>query len=847
MRELVGEIGHLAVIISFVSSLTSSYAFWKSYRSSASEKLAWKSLALTTFWIHACCVGIVIIALFTIIYNHWYEYHYAWSHSSNNLPVAYMISCFWEGQEGSFLLWIFWHVLLGVVLLKTTREEWKPTTMLVFMLVQTFLISMILGVVIPFTQIKIGSSPFVLLKDVIKAPIFQLNPDYKPEDGNGLNPLLQNYWMVIHPPTLFLGFALTLIPFAYCLGALVMGKVQEWITYALPWNIVGTGILGIGIMMGAYWAYETLNFGGYWNWDPVENAVYIPWLISVASIHTMIIYKKNQSALKLSIFLVVATFLLVLYATFLTRSGILGESSVHSFTDLGLSGQLIGYLLFFTGLSSGLIVWRWKLIPGSQKEISAYSREFWIFIGVTTLILTSFQVLVPTSIPVWNQFVKLFGIESRLASPADQVQFYNKFQIWFAIAIALLSGTGQLFFWKKMEPSKLREAIAIPAMLSLLVSAALIVIAKIHNLQHIFLLTSSIYSIIANASILLKLFKSSNFKLAGGSVTHVGIALMLIGILFSAGYSKTISLNNTGFLYNKNFSDEMNREHLLLFRGQPQKMQDYTLIYKGIRMESAEIDSYIDKEDLFPTENPFRFILKKDYPPRKAGDTIQVYHENMYYEIEYKDKQGRTFSLYPRIQFNTKMGGESNLVPSPDIRHFWNKDLYTHVTNIPDPQAETKWSEPETFVLHLGDTFYLNDYVAILESVQRVNQVIGVSLGPEDIAIIANIKVFTKTGEFLLKPYFIIKDKQVGLIPHTVAELGVRILFEKIDPEKNAFTFQVRTTQRDWLILKAVEKPYINLVWIGTFFVSIGLCITAYRRFREIKSFKHDESPIEVY
>ena len=137
--------------------------------------------------------------------------------------------------------------------------------------------------------------------------------------------------MVIHPPTLFLGFALTVVPFSYCIAGLWLKKYSDWIRPALPWTLVGCGILGLGILMGGYWAYETLNFGGYWNWDPVENAVYVPWLILVASLHTMITYKNSETALKASIILVISVFIAILYSTFLTRSGILGN---HLFTLL---------------------------------------------------------------------------------------------------------------------------------------------------------------------------------------------------------------------------------------------------------------------------------------------------------------------------------------------------------------------------------------------------------------------------------------------------------------------------------------------------------------------------------
>jgi cytochrome c-type biogenesis protein CcmF len=355
MNLLIGDYGHLFVITSFFAALLASYGYWEASRKNQLSTTSWLTFSRIAFGIHALSVFGVVASLFAIIYNHRYEYHYAWSHSSNHLPVYYMISCFWEGQEGSFLLWIFWHALLGIILIKV-NNKWEAPVMSIFMLVQAFLASMIIGIVIPYLNTKIGSSPFILMKESMPdLPVYQMRPDFIAEDGNGLNPLLQNYWMVIHPPTLFLGFALTVVPFAYCMAGLWKGWTKEWIRPALPWALCGAVILGTGIMMGAYWAYETLNFGGYWNWDPVENAVYVPWLILVAAIHLMISYKNSGTALRITVIMVTLSFLLILYATFLTRSGILGNSSVHSFTDLGLSGQLGFYLLTFTILSAALI------------------------------------------------------------------------------------------------------------------------------------------------------------------------------------------------------------------------------------------------------------------------------------------------------------------------------------------------------------------------------------------------------------------------------------------------------------------------------------------------------------
>ena len=211
----LGQLGHASVILAFVSALFGIYtlAF-----ATHPDKAGFKKLQSASLWIfgaHALSVFVVIASLFGIIYSHQYQYHYAWSHSSSQLPAYYMISCFWEGQEGSFLLWIFWHVVIGFFLLRAD-PKWRGPLWIVYFSVQAFLVSMLLGVVIPVLDWKIGSSPFMLMREVQPdAPVFMINPDYVPEDGRGLNPLLQNYWMVIHPPTLFLGFALTLVPFCF--------------------------------------------------------------------------------------------------------------------------------------------------------------------------------------------------------------------------------------------------------------------------------------------------------------------------------------------------------------------------------------------------------------------------------------------------------------------------------------------------------------------------------------------------------------------------------------------------------------------------------------------------------
>ena len=842
IHTFVGNLGHFLIIASFITALVATYGYVKSvYAVDLSEKSRWSKYARTVFIAHGLLVIGVVGTLFYIIHNHYYEYHYAYSHTSSVLPIYYQISSFWEGQEGSFLLWIFWNVILGFVLIKTNKA-WEAPIMAVFALVQGFLVSMILGAVL--FNVKIGSSPFLLLRDVIDAPIFKTDPNFVPVDGTGLNPLLQNYWMVIHPPTLFLGFATTLIPFAFCIAGLWLGKFKEWVRPALPWALFSGVVLGVGILMGGYWAYETLNFGGYWNWDPVENAVYVPWIVLIAAIHTMIAFKKSNNALKAAIILVISTFILIIYATFLTRSGILGDSSVHSFTDLGLSGQLLIYLLAFIGISIFVAARAWKHLPTDMEETSAYSREFWIFMGAAVLCLMGFQVIIPTSMPVYNAILENLGIESNLAPPVDAIGFYTKFQLWFSILLAVLSGTGQFFWWNKMDKSKLKDELFLPIVIALLVSATIIMVGKITDISYMLLLTAGLYSIAANGKILFRMFKS-NYKLSGGAIAHIGIAMVLIGILFSSGYSKIISINNTGLVWHKDFPDEINQKNLLLFLNEPRKMADYSLNYRGLRKIIDEVPGYVKSHFLESTMDPTRAIANRDIIVDgktyfNVGDTVRLKnHETSYFEIEYQKSNGKTFSLYPTVQINKQM---EMTVYSPDISRTVGMDLYTHVRTFPDPAEETEWSETQEESISIGQTFIVNDFIAELKEVKKIDQVRGVPLSSEDVAVKAIINIKGKDQEYVIEPIYIIKDRMAGRIPDISHELGVKMSLLNIDPRSGSFTFGVNTTQKDWIILEAVEKPLINVLWIGTLIMVIGFIMAIHRRYTEFTKMREKES-----
>jgi len=835
VHYLIGDLGHLFVILSFVSSLICAFAYTKARsKDDLAEKRSWLINGRVAFYVHVFSILGVVATLFTIIYNHYFEYHYAYSHSSIHLQAQYMLSCFWEGQEGSFLLWLFWQALLGIVILFTQRQ-WEAPVMVIVALVQAFLGSMILGIVIPWLNIKIGSSPFILLRDAIQDPIFKTTPNFVPNDGNGLEPLLQNYWMVIHPPTLFLGFALTLFPFAFCLAGLWEKKYSEWIKPALPWTLFAGAVLGLGILMGGYWAYETLSFGGYWNWDPVENAVYVPWLILIASMHTMITYKNSNTALKASVILVVSVFILILYATFLTRSGILGDASVHSFTDLGLSGQLLIYLLFFVVAATVLIAVRWKHIPTSEKEVHTYSREFWIFLGATILCLMGFQVLVPTSFPVWNKLVSFFGGESNIATPADQIGFYSNFQLWFAVAVAFVSGTGQFFWWRRLEKESWKKEVMPVVLATLVIFGIVIAIGRVTNPSYMALALTGIYILVSNVKVLVSVLKT-NARFSGGAVAHIGIGMMLLGIMFSAGQSKVVSLNNNGLIMSRDQGTEFNRDNLFLFINEPRTMADYEIEYRGERLELRDKSGYIKKSDVMPTFNQYVVIAKKDlfFAGKKlynALDTFEIYPENIYYEIEFRKNDRVAATLFPRVQQNEGMGG---FIASPDIKKDARRDIYTHVSGYYNPEEGHDWSKQEEVNVAIGQQFFVNDYVAVLEDVQRIETIPGYQLKPEDVAVQAKVKVQGEREEYYAEPVFLIENKsEVKVMPIEINDLGVKLVLLNIHPETNSFTLGITTRQKDWVVIKAKEFPLINVLWLGTGVLMIGFMVALVRRFKD--------------
>jgi cytochrome c-type biogenesis protein CcmF len=791
---LPGELGHAAVLLSFFTALLGVISFGAQTRGiQGGRTLSWQGLGRWAFGLHALAVVSIGIVLFVIIYQHRYEYHYAWSHASRALPTHYIISAFWEGQEGSFLLWMFWNVVLGLSLIRTAGR-WEAPVMVFVSLAQLMLSSMLLGLYVG--DIKIGSSPFVLLRETMQAPIFQ-QTDYLKfiTDGNGLNPLLQNPWMVIHPPVLFLGFASTLVPFAYAMGGLATWQYGEWVRPALPWTLFATAMLGTGIVMGAAWAYESLNFGGYWAWDPVENASLIPWLCLVGGLHLMHAWEKRKQSLPSATILIILSYLLVLYATFLTRSGILGDSSVHAFTDLGMSGQLLVFLFAFVISAAILLALSWKRLPRQPQEEPLWSREFWLFMGSLVMALGAFQVLFSTSIPVWNQ---IFG--TNLAPPADAVAYYNRWQLPFAVLILLLGTLAHLLPYKGRPSLPFKKWLLFLIVPSLLLTAGIAVPLQYTNWTYILLLASSLLAILGHLGLLWQ--QRKKWLRSGGAVAHIGFALMMVGVLISASRREVVSVNRSGYAYGGQFDEKQNRENVLLWKGEALDMPPYRVTY--------------------------------------LGDSVS--EPNHYYKVQYEEcnKNGDVvdrFVLLPNAQINPKMG----LIATPDTRHYAFSDLYTHVTQVMDKEATgggKEWGPPEPLLLSgSGDTVMVRDGLLIFEGITtELPGDLTTQLQDAEVKVAAQVTWKAMKETYQLRPVYAIRNGVEFRFDDVREEAGINLSFRRIHPDKKQIELAASVAApepRDYIIMKALRFPMINLLWLGAVLTTLGLSMAVVVRHRE--------------
>lgn len=778
--------GELLILAALALNVVSGVSFWQVGRGNR----ALESLARTSYNLFAVAAVLASALLYYLFFTHNYAFKYVYEYSQKSQSFFYVLSAFWGGQEGTYLLWLLLMALFGFIIIRRGGQYTGPA-MAVYCLANLF-----------FLLVMTKLSPFAYL------------PFYAP-DGAGLNPLLQDPWMVVHPPIMFVGYALAAIPFVIAMAALIRNDYSGWLKLAFPWAALTAVMLGAGNILGGFWAYKTLGWGGYWGWDPVENSSFVPWMISLALLHGLIIERRTGALRRINLLMSAFLFLLVVYGTFLTRSGVLSDFSVHSFVDLGVNVYLVGFMALFFVLALGIFIWRAAKVPSEQLNYNPYGREFSLFAAMVLLFATGVVVLFWSSLPV---ITSILGIEPRAA----EVATYNNFALPFAILFSLIlmyspfstyAGAGArlatrpiligylvgavlgfgLFFavlGASVEFALLFTVVlgsvvmfilnpaginrVVPALVALIVAAIASAIAGVTDYLHILFIATAAMGIASNVVILVPQI-ARNWRLTGGHIAHSGFTLMLIGILASSAFSTSqkliLPLNDSGEAFGR------------------------TITYLG--MES----------DIMEPHN--RLILSM-----KAGD--------------------KTERLGPELYYSRRMDG---LFKKPAIVRTFLADLYMAPEQILEAQASGGLSLTRETPKEVGGYtftflgFSVSDHSADMSKGLRATALIElVSAKHRDTIAPAVIQMIDDAGHNHLV------DEPGIMRTHTGDTVLVTISGLQVDQGTIELDIPglVESGSPERLVLDVSRKPLINLVWAGAILIIIGSSIVFFRRFSEM-------------
>ena len=479
-------------------------------------------LACTAFSTAAC------FSLVWLIMKSDFRFEYVASYSNRDLPFFYKLASLWAGNDGSLLFWSWLMLLFAGIAVVTNRNKNRE--------LMPYVVATLAGAALFFTSLNyFMTNPFGQLGVVTAAG----TEAWAPADGRGLNPLLQHPLMAIHPPILYIGYVGFVVPFAFCIAALASGRLgSEWIASTRRWTLVAWFFLGTGLILGGRWAYVELGWGGYWAWDPVENAALLPWLTGTAYLHSVIIQQRKGMLKIWNVSLVVTTYLLCVFGTFLTRSGIV--SSVHAFAESDFAQIFLVFIIGAAVLSAGLILYRLPQLKTENELDSMVSRESGFLFNNLLFLVAAFAVLWGTLYPVLSEWLQ--G-EKAMVGPA----WFNKVNVPIALLLLALTGIGPLLAWRKSSFESLKRNFTWPLVAG--VAAALVLFA--FGIRHLYALMTFSLSTFVLATIVQEFHKGArarkvhrggsyvaalvdltlvNTQRYGGYIVHLGMVLIFIGI-----------------------------------------------------------------------------------------------------------------------------------------------------------------------------------------------------------------------------------------------------------------------------------------------------------------------------
>jgi cytochrome c-type biogenesis protein CcmF len=739
-------VGTIIVWIAAAAAAFSAYGYYVSVRG----QKRFLAMARNSYGIMAMSVIAASVALMVYILRHQFEYAYVWGYSSRELPLSLLITTFWAGQEGSFLFWAFCSSLIGLVLISYSRKRGiEAETMTVYAIVLLFLLVLLLV-----------KSPFEYL--------WQAQPENVPvgmipENGRGLNPLLQNFWMIAHPPVLFVGFAAMAVPFVFAISALWRRAYAQWIENALPWVIAGTIALGTGIMLGGYWAYGVLGWGGWWGWDPVENSSLIPWIVGIILLHTMLVQRRTGGLVKTNLFLGISTYVLVVYSTFLTRSGILGSASVHSFVDPGAIAYTL--LIIWVGASVlvgfGMIFRRWSDLKTSSTRSPLMTRES--ILGISSAVMGA------------SALVILFGTSWPIISHASlEPAFYDKTNLPIAIAMGLLLGLSLLVQWKEESSSQILKNAA-ASLIAAAATSVVLVLAGLDNIVMGMFAFASLFAFFVNAIRLYRLAKE-NLRFTGGAISHIGLALLFLGIIASGYYGQ--------------------KQTASLPMNEAKDVLGYKLTFLGGK----------------PTEDG-KWIF-----------TVNV------------EKDGSQFSLDP-VMFESTY--DKNLMRNPDYATFLTRDFYVEPVSL-EEGGPVQSPSGEILVLKKGEPKTVKDVTITFQGFDMNHGGTQAMARGGEVTIGAVLSVKRgKTTEQVtaITVYDSTVTPRPKTATTKDGKLAFALLGMNVDTPAKGSTIQlavqgvsdqppVQVEKPQLLVIEASVKPFMSLIWTGAFLMMFGLAVS---------------------
>jgi cytochrome c-type biogenesis protein CcmF len=506
-------------------------------------------------------VTLAFIALLYLLISNDFSTSLVANTSNRDLPLFYKISALWGAHDGSMLLWVFvTAVFCGIVVYQNRfrHRELMPYALAVLMIDLSFFLSLNLFLSNPFNQLA------QVFPDGTQQPFI-------PADGRGLNPLLQHWAMVIHPPIIYLGFIGFVVPFSFAIAALLTRQAgNTWIRTTRRWTLATWLFLTVGIILGGKWAYVVLGWGGYWGWDPVENSSLMPWLVGTAFLHSVVIQERKGMMKVWNVLLVVIAYLLGIFGTFVTRSGIV--SSVHAFADSNLGRFLAYYMALILFASVYLILERRSYLQSERRLDSVLSRESAFLFNNFVFVVSCFAVFWGTMFPVISQFVR--GTQITVGPP-----FFNSVNIPLGLLLLLLTGIGPLFAWRKTSFESLKRAFLWPAIISVVACLALIM----GGMRNFYTIVCLVLCAFVTGTIVEEFYRGARIRTAakgenlfkaalnltlknkrryGGYIVHLGVVAIFVGL--------------SGNAFNREATQQ-------LTVGQEMRIGDYALKMEGFR------------------------------------------------------------------------------------------------------------------------------------------------------------------------------------------------------------------------------------------------------------------------